>query len=143
MPLKANSLPTKDSADPMLQGTYVQDDAHDFEPSTDEIAAFEERLNHHGNGNGGVNTTAHAANPRRHSARVPEPARPANHVVPSVGHHPTSIATTSSAPSAAQHGLGRRRLSEAEQEEEIQHKEDVDDVRQLNARFGDADNDSD
>ena len=99
MPLKANSLPTKDSADPMLQGTYVQDDAHDFEPSTDEIAAFEERLNHHGSGNSGVNTTAHAANPRR--------------------------------------------LSEAEQEEEIQHKEDVDDVRQLNARFGDADNDSD
>jgi hypothetical protein len=130
MPPKASSLSSKESADPMLQDTYLQDDTKDFEPSTDEIAAFEERLQH----GGSAAPAAHSGNPRRHSAPVPEHPRPSNHVAPSAGHHISS---------AAHRGAGQRRVSEAEQEEAMQHKEDVDDVRHLDARFGNAHNGDD
>ncbi|KPA85322.1 hypothetical protein ABB37_01655 [Leptomonas pyrrhocoris] len=139
MPPKASPTTSKEAADPMLQDTYLQDDTKDFEPSTNEIAAFEDRLQH-----GGAATTSHGGHPRRHTAPVAEPARPANHVAPAASHqHSVPSSSTAGAASAAQRGNGQRRLSEAEQEEDIQRKEDVDDVRHLDNNFGGVEDDSD
>lgn len=118
----------------MLQGTYVQEDAKDFEPPADEIAAFEERLQH---GSSGAAMQI-SGQQRRTSAPLAEPHRPAHHAPPSTGH----TAAPGSSP-AAQRDPGQRRMSEAEQEEAIQLKEDVDEVRHLDARFGGKDDDSD
>ncbi|KPI83871.1 hypothetical protein ABL78_7089 [Leptomonas seymouri] len=138
MPPKASPTISKESTDPMLQEMYVQDDAKDFRPSTDEIAAFEERLQH-----GRAAAPPNRENLRRHSAPVAEHPPANNHASHPAGHqHAMSSSFGSGTPPTAQNSTRHRRFSEAEQEEAIQHQEDVDGVRQLDNRFAVGGDDS-
>ncbi|CBZ28522.1 conserved hypothetical protein [Leishmania mexicana MHOM/GT/2001/U1103] len=136
---------SKCATDPMLQGTYEQDESNDLEASTDEIAAFEERLQQqqqHGRGNSAaarnVSRTPTSGAPRRSLAPLANSAhRP----------HPSSTPAPSAAAGAsyaASHRTADRGVSEDEHAAQAQRGEDIEDVRRLEDRFrGGDDGDSD
>ncbi|CAJ1990304.1 hypothetical protein conserved [Leishmania donovani] len=139
------SSASKSATDPMLQGTYEQDESNDLEASTDEIAAFEARLRHqqqHGRGNSAaarnISSAPTSGAPRRSSAPVTNSAhRP----------HPSSSAAPSAAAGAsyaAPHRTADRGASEEDHAAQTQRGEDIEDVRRLEDRFrGGDDDDSD
>ncbi|CAJ1030001.1 hypothetical protein Q4I30_005367 [Leishmania utingensis] len=140
------SSSSKSTADPMLQGTYEQDESNDVELSTDEIAAFEGRLEHQRGGGQSaaalnVSRTRESGVSRRLSAPVASHAHQP---------HPSSSTSLSAALGAADtawassHRAADRGMSEEERAAQIQHGADVEDVRRLEDRFGGGnDDDSD
>ncbi|GET90075.1 hypothetical protein, conserved [Leishmania tarentolae] len=140
------SSSTRSATDPMLQGTYEQDEPNDLEASTNEIAAFEERLEQqlqqHGRGNAAaarnVSRTPTTGAPRRLTAPVPNNAH---------GRLPSSTAALSASvnfsgiSNAASHRAVDRSAFEEEHAAQTQRGEDIEDVRRLEDRFRSGDDD--
>lgn len=108
------------AADPMLQGTYLQDDSTDFPSSSKELDDFESRLS------GGRPARAPAVPHTRGAAAPPH----------STG---KTIPRTTPPQFAPAGGAARRRMSEEETDAQQQRQEDIDAVRELGTGEIDSD----
>ncbi|KAG5475067.1 hypothetical protein CUR178_04517 [Leishmania enriettii] len=137
------SSSSQNATEPMLQGAYEQDESNDFQSMTNEIAAFEERLEQQ-RGRGDSAAARNVSGTRASGSRQ-RPSAPATGSAqqphPSSRAAPSTVANAAGAPCADLHRAAYRGPSEEEQAAQTQRREDVEDVRQLEDRFGGYDDD--
>ncbi|KAG5474394.1 hypothetical protein LSCM1_03175 [Leishmania martiniquensis] len=133
---------SKKATDPMLADTYEQEEWNEVELSTNELAAFEARLvqqqQQQQRDRGG---TAAA----RHVSRVRTPGDRQRPSAPATGgaRRSNPLSSAVGALRADLHRAANCGASEEEQAAQIQRKEDVEDVRHLEVRFGGCNDDDD